>query len=90
MQKHEVRTWLSICGISLRGYADGLVKFPRRAVKAASEEAQSRNSRKEMLSDPHDRPLSRSTKGIQKCKAHHKRSRELRQLRITLSNDTDI
>ena len=34
MQKHEVKTWLSICGISLcvRGYADG------KAVKAASEE----------------------------------------------------
>ena len=32
MRKHEVKTWLSICGISLRGYADG------KAVKAASEE----------------------------------------------------
>ncbi len=31
MQKHEVKTWLSICGINLRGYADGLVKVPRKS-----------------------------------------------------------
>lgn len=37
-------SWLSICGISLRGYADGLVKFPCKAGKAASEEAETRNS----------------------------------------------
>lgn len=69
MQKHEVKTWLSICGISLRGYADGLLKCPHKAVKAANEEAHSRNSRMETLSDHHDRPLSRPTKGILSSKS---------------------
>ena len=35
MQKHEVKTWLSICGISLRGYADG------KAVKAVHSKVRS-------------------------------------------------